>query len=100
MAHRLKPQISAISDRVTRKVAQGGASMETRKQGRGVACPLYPHFALSICATCSFKVAQRWRKVSQQGGRCATHGDTPKGVFPGGQVAQSPGPFAGWSRAA
>jgi hypothetical protein len=68
------------------KVAQGGANSEGRKQESARRNPRLNgkwlisaiHRLVNPLVQGGANVAQRWRKVAQQGGRCATYKPPPK----------------------
>lgn len=101
MAHGLK---TAEFRHLRHLKPKGGAKVaQTVSEEAGEAMAETPnHGFLRVCACSTLlrKVAQRWRKVVQQGGRCATHRDTPKGVFPSGKWRSPPVRLLGWRKRA
>lgn len=99
MAYRLK---TAEIRHLLNPDAQGGAKVEQivrQEAGKPIGASLIAKNGGFALLNLVSKVEQRWSKVEQQGGRCSTHRDTPKGVFPGGKWSSPPVRLLGWSNA-
>lgn len=97
MAHGLK---TAEFRHLLNPTAQGGAKVEQiadREAGKPVGAPLIAKNRRNALLNLLSKVEQRLSKVEQQGGRCSTHRDTPKGVFPSGKWSSPPVRLLRWS---
>lgn len=88
---------------MTLKVAQGGANL---REGSRVGERRFPlarknggNLPFPRCATLPLKVAQRWRKVAQQGAVCATlRVGALIGPNPWREVAQGSGTLLRWRK--
>lgn len=100
MAYRLK---TAEIRHLLNPGRQGGAKVEqiaVQEAGKPGGTSLIAKNRRNALLNLVPKVEQRLSKVEQQGGRCSTHRDTPKGVFPSGKWSSPPVRLLGWSKPA